>query len=239
VIVSVDVTQAAADVNELVGAVRQIKRRLGRRPRRLLADGGYASRENVEYASKHEIEFYAPWKEDAERHKGALQRNGIAEEFGPRAFVYQAEQDVLICPAGERLTRQGANRKHGVLKVLYEAPAGACAGCAHREPCCGKKAQGRGRRMDRVLESAAMQAYLARMASEEGQQVYKQRSRYGEFAQLQMKGVLRLRRFHVRGLKKVKQEGKLWALAYNVLQWIRLGWKKLTNPPEQFAPAAC
>ena len=42
----------------------------------------------------------------------------------------------------------------------------------------------------------------------------------------------------MRGLKKVKQEGKLWALAYNVLQWIRLGWKKLTNPPEQLAPAS-
>ncbi len=84
-----------------------------------------------------------------------------------------------------------------------------------------------------------MQAYLARMAGEEGQQVYKQRSRYGEFAQLQIKGVLRLRRFHVRGLKKVKQEGKLWALAYNVLQWIRLGWKKLASPPERIAPAAC
>lgn len=84
-----------------------------------------------------------------------------------------------------------------------------------------------------------MQAYQARMASEEGQRVYKQRSRYGEFAQLQIKGVLGLRRFHLRALKKVKQEGKLWALADNVLQWIRLGWKKLTNPQEQFAPAAC
>ena len=135
-------------------------------PPRLLADGGYASRENVESTSKQKTEFSAPWGEDAERHKGALVRNGIAEEFGPRAFVHQAG--------------------HGVPKVLYEAPAGACAGCAHREPCCGKAAQGRGRRVDRVRESAAVQAYLARMASEEGQQAYKHRSHYGEFAQLQI-----------------------------------------------------
>jgi hypothetical protein len=215
-IVAVELTQAPADMGQLPGAVRQVERRLGRRPGRWLADGGYASRDNVEYTAKKKIELYAPWKEDAERHKGALLRNGIAEEFGPQAFVHEEEADVLICPAGERLTRQGTRRKHGLLKVVYEAPAEACGGVRERDECCGKAAQERGRRVDRVLESAAMQKYYERMASEEGQQIYKKRSQYGEFPQMQIKGVWGLRRFHVRGLKKAKQEGMWWALAYNV-----------------------
>ena len=237
-IVAVEVTQAPADMGQLPGAVEQVERRLGRRPERWLADGGYASRDNVEYAAGQKIELYAPWKEDAERHKGALLHNGIAEEFGPQAFVHEPEADELICPAGERLMRQGTRRKHGLLKVVYEAPAAVCGGCAERDRCCGKAAQERGRRVDRVLESAAMQAYYERMASEEGRQIYKKRSQYGEFPQMQIKGVRGLRRFHVRGLKKAKQEGMWWALAYNVGRWIRLGWAnwKTTRNP---APAAC
>jgi hypothetical protein len=205
---------------------------------RMLADGGYTSRRNVEYAHRAGIELYAPWEPDAVRHRGALVRNGIAEEFGPQAFVHDAENDVLICPAGERLVRGRSRWKNGVRKVRYEAAAEVCAACPHRPECCGR-AQGRGRWVERAEESEAMQAYLNRMASPEGRQFYRQRSRYGEFPQLQIKGVLGLRRFHVRGWRKVRQEGMLWALAYNVMQWIRLVWRKLNSPPHKLATTTC
>jgi transposase len=238
VVVGVEVTGQGSDAEQLPGMVEQIERRLGRAPERMLADGGYTSRRNVEYAHRAGIELYAPWETDAVRHRGALVRNGIAEAFGPQAFVYDARQDVLICPAGERLERGRSRWKNGARKVRYEAAAEACAACPHRPQCCGR-AQGRGRWVERTEQSEAMQAYLDRMASPEGRQFYRQRSRYGEFPQLQIKGVLHLRRFHVRGRRKFRQEGMLWALAYNVMQWIRLVWRKLESPPPALAAAAC
>lgn len=238
VVVGVEVTSQGSDAEQLPGMVEQIRRRLGRVPERMLADGGYTSRRNVEYAHREGIELYAPWEPDAERHRGGLVRNGIAEEFGPQAFVHDAENDVLICPAGERLERGRSRWKNGARKVRYEAAAEVCAACPHRRECCGR-AEGRGRWVERAEESEAMRAYLERMASPEGRQFYRQRSRYGEFPQLQIKGVLGLRRFHVRGWRKVRQEGMLWALAYNVMQWIRLVWRKLESAPPTLAAAAC
>jgi transposase len=226
IIVGVDATQQVNDTGQLVGAIRQIQRRTQRKPDKMLVDGGYATRENVEYASRKKILLYAPWKAEQQREAGALKRNGIAAEYGPSAFVQASGEDRLICPQGQPLERQGTARKHGQLKVIYEAAAATCGGCEKKAMCCPQDEIQRGRRVDRVVESAAMNTYLDRMASEEGKQQYKQRSRFGEFPQMQIKSRMGLRRFHVRGLAKVRQEVKWWALAYNFAQWVRLGWKK-------------
>ena len=239
IIVGIETVQDANDTNQLAGAIRRIEKQAGRRPANLLADGGYATRNNVEYASRKKVTLYAPYKEDEARHVGALKRNGIAVEYGPAAFQHEADADVLICPEGKPLTRRGTTRKHGQLKVVYEAAEETCQPCPKRRQCCGHDGQGPARRIDKVEESAAMKAYRARMESEEGKRAYKERSRLGEFAQMQIKAVRGLRRFRVKGLKKVRQEAKLWAIAYNVAQWIRLAWSKTTKLAVQPAPATC
>ncbi len=236
-VVGVEVTGQGSDAEQLPGMVEQIERRLGRAPERMLADGGYTWRSHVEYAHRAGIELSAPWAPDAVRHRGGLVRNGIAEEFGLQAFVHDAENDVRICPAGERLERGRSRWKNGARKVRDEAAAEACAACPHWRDCCGR-AEGRGRWVERAGESEPMRASLERMASPEGRQFYRQRSRYGEFPQLRIKGVLGLRRFHVRGWRKVRQEGMLWALACYVMQWIRLVWRKLESAPPTLAAAA-
>ncbi len=239
VVVAVEVSQAPADVQELPAAVERLRQQVGRLPQQLVADGGYASRENVEMAAAAGIELWAPWKPEAERQRPALARNGIDEAFGAQAFTHDADRDELICPAGQRLARRGRRRKHGVLTVLYEAPAEACAACPHRGQCCRSESPGRGRRVWRVEESAAMRDYQARMASPEARQWLRARSQHGEFPQLQIKGVMKQRRFHVRGLKRVRQEALLWALTHNVLQWVRRVWRQCVSPPAQPALAAC
>jgi transposase len=58
VIVSQHVTPTAPDVNELMPAIESIKRKLGRKPKAVLADAGYWSEKNVEALNKDKIDAY-------------------------------------------------------------------------------------------------------------------------------------------------------------------------------------
>jgi len=63
--------------------------------------------------------------------------------------------------------------------------------------------------VERVIESAAMQAFQQRMGSAEAQQVYGRRSEVAEFPHRWWKGVWKWRQFSVRGLARAAQEA-LW-----------------------------
>lgn len=236
-IVAIEAVQDVNDTQQLAPAIRRIKKQTGARRFNLLADGGYATRENVEYAASKRVTLYAPWKQDEARHKGALKRNGIAPDYGPPAFAGETGGEALICPEGKRLVKRATAKRHGHLKVIYQAEEGSCEGCAKRAACCGHEGKGGPKRIERVVESEEMKQYQARMESEEGRQAYKERSRLGEYAQMQLKAVRGLTRFRLKGLKKVRQEVKLWAIAYNIAQWIRLSWKKAANLVRQPAMA--
>ena len=67
-----------------------------------------------------------------------------------------------------------------------------------------------------------MRAYLTRMKRPEVQQLYKRRCEVAEFPHLWAKGVKGWRRFSVRGLVKAGMEALWVALAYNVVQWMRV-----------------
>lgn len=60
VIVGVGVTQSGSDVNQVPPMLEQVRRRTGRRPRRLLVDGGFASREAVESCEAQGVALFAP-----------------------------------------------------------------------------------------------------------------------------------------------------------------------------------
>jgi hypothetical protein len=63
------------------------------------------------------------------------------------------------------------------------------------------------------------------MATPEAHRLRRLRNQVAEFTNAWLKEKLGLRRFHVRGLTKVRSE-TLWAvLTYNLQQWIRLRWR--------------
>ncbi len=171
--------------------------------------------------------------------RGAPQRSAETERDCARlraaGFTGETGGEALICPEGKRLVKRATAKRHGHLNVIYQAEEGSCEGVAKRAACCGHEGKRGPKRIERVVESEEMKKYQARMESEEGRQAYKERSRLGEYAQMQLKAVRGLTRFRLKGLKKVRQEAKLWAIAYNIAQWIRLSWKKpptwCRNPP--------
>lgn len=219
-VVGVAVTSDANDARQLLPALERAEKMTGTKPRQIVGDNGYASRQNVEGAAAKDVELIAPWKEAASRAAGACARNGIAPEFAPAAFRLQRGGQRLFCPADKPLVVIQEKVHHGVRKQVFEARARDCRRCRHVLQCCG--ARGGPRRIERVRESRPMREYLQRMKQRVTRALYHKRCEIAEFPHLWAKGVKKWRRFSVRGLAKAKMEATWVALAYNVTQWLRL-----------------
>jgi transposase len=216
-IVGVAVTQAAEDSAQLLPAVDRIEQRLKKKPRQMVADGGYTTRDNIEKMAKREVDFLGSLGRE-EMASGATAPNRLP----PSAFVYQPETNRYVCPEGKLLRPQGRhNNKRGLVIHIYEAKFSDCQPCVHKPQCCPEN-QSHGRGVTRRVENAAVVAFREKMATDKAQAQYRRRSRVAEFCHAWIKSKLGLRQFHVRGLVKVQTE-LLWAcLTYNLQHWARL-----------------
>jgi transposase len=219
-IVAVGLTADTNDLHQLMPALERIEQSGLKAPETLIADNGYATRDNVEQTAERNVELIAPWKEDTSRQAGACASAGIAKEFTASAFQRQARGQQLLCPDGKTLVVIGQKKHHGVIKTIFEAQAKDCKSCQFLKKCCGHR--GGPRRVELTLESKAMRDYLARMKRRAVKKLYKKRCEIAEFPHLWIKGVQKLRQFSVRGMVKAGTEALWMALAYNVTQWIHV-----------------
>jgi transposase len=216
-IVGVAVTQEANDSAQLLPAVDRVEQRLEKKPQQMVADSGYTTRENIEKMAGREVDFLGTMRqEDVPR--GANLKN----RFPPSAFLYQPEKNHCVCPEGKILRPQARRQAGaGMTYHLYEARFEDCRRCPRKPECCPDN-QKNGRSVAQLEESPVVMAFRKKMASEEVQERYRHRGRIVEFCHAWIKSKLGLRRFHVRGLKKVQTE-MLWAcLTYNLQFWTRL-----------------
>ena len=219
-IVAIGLCTEANDTQQLMPALERIEETTGKLPERMVTDNGYVSRDSVEQSSQQRVELIAPWKDDASREAGACKVNGIDKEFAGSQFTRPGGGSKLICPVGHTLVRIQQKRDHGVLRDVFEARAEDCRGCQFRKQCCGNR---RGpRRVERVVESAEMKQYLARMKKKETREIYKRRCEVAEYPHLWIKELRGMRRFRVRGMVKAGMEAMWMALSYNVTQWMRV-----------------
>jgi len=223
-IVGVAVTPEVNDYGQLLPAVERIEERLKKKPRQMVADAGYTTRETIEAMAEQKIDFLGSLP-GAEK----LSRAHTMDRLPPSAFVYDRERDCFICPESKLLGYEGQHTKmKGFTYYRYEADWRDCQSCARKPQCCPEN-QKQGRSVVRGEESAAVLAFHQKMASEEAQAQYRRRGRVVEFCHAWIKSKLGLRQFHVRGLVKVQME-MLWAcLTYNLQHWIRL--RNLSNAP--------
>jgi transposase len=216
-IVGVAVTQEVNDCRQLLPAVDRVEERLKKKPRQMVADGGYTTRDNIEQMAKREIDFLGSM-----RWENVPSGASLPDRLPPSAFLYQPETNRYVCPEGKILHPQGRCKQGpGLVYYRYEAKAEDCQSCARKPECCPDNEK-RGRSVARPEESPVVIAFRRKMASEEAQAQYRRRGRVVEFCHAWIKSKLGLRQFHVRGLVKVQME-MLWAcLTYNLQHWIRL-----------------
>jgi len=96
-IVAVGVTQAGSDYRELEPGVERVEKNLGCAPKQMVVDGGFVSRENILALDEKHIELVGPLEEGRAQSAGQMQRRGVATEFYPEAFTYDAGTDTYTC----------------------------------------------------------------------------------------------------------------------------------------------
>ncbi len=96
VIVGVAVTQAAEDSAQLLPAVERIEERLKEKPRQMVADGGYTTRDNIEKMAEREIDFLGSMK------RQEIPRRGDGSEPTSAQCVRLSTGDESVClPGGQ------------------------------------------------------------------------------------------------------------------------------------------
>jgi len=222
VIVGLGVSQAANDTGELVLAMERIEANWGEVPQQVVVDGGFIHQGTIRAMEGQGIDLIGPMPDHASQTVAALEKRGVAPEFFPQAFRYDAERNGYVCPAGRDLVFESQEKSEGSARYRYRAKLADCQSCPSKGQCCP---QSQRRSLVRTEEPPEVRRHREKMASESAREMYKQRSQIAEFPNAWIKEKFGLRQFRLRGLMKVRIEA-LWAcLTYNICQWIRLCWR--------------
>jgi transposase len=219
-IVSLEVTQAGNDYEQLTPAIDRLQRTLETKPEQAVVDGGYISQQNILDLATNGVELIGPVMQPQAKAAQCYGRAGVQPEFYADRFRFDAAGNCLYCPEGVRLSYQGKTKSELVVIHKYQARVQDCAACARKADCCPKNEK-TGRSVQRSEYHQELQAFQQRMGSPETQQIYRQRSEVAETPHLWIKAKFGLRRFHVRGLIKVGQEALWAALTYNLVLLLR------------------
>ena len=221
-IAAVGVTNSGNDSEQLLPAMERLEKNFERKPCQVIADGDYTNYRSVAGMAESEIDYYGSWKQIEEETKFSWR--DLSEAFYPSQFCYDSERDVYVCPAGQTLVyRTTINHPNTTKSRLYRATTAVCAACPNHAECCSRSlAKGQGRAISRLLEPESVMAFKKKMHTEEAKQIYSHRSEVAEFPNLWFKAKFKIQQLYLRGLVKVGIEVLWAALAYNILQWLRL-----------------
>jgi hypothetical protein len=214
-IVGYSVHQRPTDTRCLIGHLDQLKSKLGKLPKAVIADAGYGSEENYAYLEKQNVTAYVKFNTFHQEQKRKFKQDISRVEN----WAYDEERDEYICPRNQSLTfryerKEKTDAGYVVNKRYYECDT--CSDCPIKERCT--KAKGN----RKISISPALQAYKQNVRenlwSEQGRELSVRRMVEVESVFGQFKGNRSFRRFHLRGLSKVNIEVGLISLAHNLLK---------------------
>lgn len=221
-IVGIGVSQSGSDYEELVPAVDRVELQMGQEPAQVVVDGGFTSRDNILAMSEREVDLIGSMGTGTSQSAGQMKRRGVDPSFYPNAFDYDAVRDSFRCPAGKILRANGEEKRPGRTNYKYRACATDCQRCPFQQKCCPQNGP---RSIVRGVDAPEVGAFIAKMETDEGKKIYRQRGPVAEFPNAWIKAKIGLRQFRLRGLIKVGMEVLWAALTYNIKQWIRLCWR--------------
>lgn len=226
IVIGVELTQCSSDSECLLPAMEQVREHMGEYPRRAVADGAYTTKAAIEGMAEKDIDFYGSLKDEKTAQAAAMKAAGIDPAFSPAAFVRDEANKTLQCPGGKTLGYVRQSTKGDDLYHQYQAQAGDCQGCPHRQKCCPGATPERGRLVSiRMSENALVGELRQKMKTDEAKRIYKQRGPVAEFPNCWIKEKLGIRKFRLRGMKKAGTEALFGVLSYDIMQWVRLSWR--------------
>ena len=199
-IVTHEVTNDGSDRAQLAKIACQAKEALGVDELEAVADRGYFNSDEILACDKAGIIVTLP---------KPMTSNAKAEgRFGKEDFRYLAEEDVYVCPAGQKLSYHCTNEENGL--VLRRYWTNACQSCAIKHRCT----TGKERRITRWEHEHVLEAVQKRL--DKNPQAMRQRRETAEhpFGTLKMR--MGATHFLMKRLPKVATEMALHVLAYNL-----------------------
>ncbi|HOO84047.1 MAG TPA: IS1182 family transposase [Prolixibacteraceae bacterium] len=205
--------QRPGDTATLKPHLEQFEQQQGKQSKQVIADSGYGSEENYEYAQNKGIEAFIKYnwfhKEQKRKYKN--------DPFLPANLFYNAESDFLVCPTGQKMHCVSVQKRTsdlGYLSTVHIYQAINCNGCPMRGSCH----EGKGNR--RIEINHKLRRYRAqareRLMSEQGLEHRSMRPIEPEAVFGQIKFNNKFNRFTLRGLEKVNVEFGLVAISHNL-----------------------
>lgn len=212
-VVNFSVHQQVGDTTCLIPHLDQLKRGLGRLPKKVDSDAGYGSEENYTYLERQQVDNYLKYNTFDREQKKRYRPNPYHADSMP----YDPQQDVFTCPAAKPmryLHTEHSHTAHGFPLELRVYSGEDCPNCPLKEQCT-RAANNRHLRVSFRLRKYRQQA-RENLLTEEGQRLRKQRGVDVEPVFGRIKGNWGFRRFLLRGLQKVTIEWGLLCLAHNL-----------------------
>jgi len=226
VILSYDLSNQEADTDQLVPMIDELEmtaRPLNGRDKypledsKVLTDSGYDSGKNLSHLKKRRIDSYVANPKDSVR------KNERTGKISPRPFTkdkfsYQKDENIYICPLGEKLypveRRKRAAKTYVRHEIIYKCQS--CHTCGHQSECVQSKSGYR--QIGRIREYDPYREEIdKKLQTENGKAIFNKRKTDIEpvFGQMK-KTILGQEGFLVRGSEKTKGEFGLVCIVHNL-----------------------
>jgi transposase len=171
-----------------------------------IVDKGYYKGEEIVASEDAGISVVVP--------KPMTSNAGARGQFDKADFAYAADQDIYVCPAGEKLTYRFTGQQDG--KAIRTYWSSKCAGCAIRDKCTNSKE----RRIRRWEHEDVLERVQQRLDKDPTQLAV--RSMTVEHPYGTIKSWMGATHFTMRRLKNVATEMALHVLAYNMTRVLKI-----------------
>ena len=165
-----------------------------------MADRGYFNSQEILACDRDGITVTLP--------KPQTSRAKKQDRFSKEDFRYVSEDDVYLCPAGERLIYRYTREQDGLALRYYWTSA--CADCAMKDRCTPSKE----RRVSRWEQEDVLEAVQQRL--DENPQAMRQRRETVEHPFGTIKAWMGATHFLMKSLPRVATDMALHVLAYNL-----------------------
>jgi transposase len=199
-IIAHDVINVGNDRAQLASISEKAKAVLEVETLDVVADRGYFSSEEILACDRAGITVTLP--------KPMTSGAKAQGRFGKQDFRYIADEDVYLCPAGERLTYRYTREENGLALRRYWTTT--CATCAIKDRCT----PGKERRVSRWEHEHVLEAVQRRL--DENPQAMRQRRETVEHPFGTIKAWMGATHFLMKRLRNVRTEMALSVLAYNL-----------------------
>jgi transposase len=206
-IVAHEVTNVGNDRAQLSPMTRLAQREMGVEAIDVLADRGYFSGEEILACEALGAMPYVP--------KPLTSGAKADSRFGKQDFIYEPDQDIYRCPAGQNLPRHMSTVENGMVLHRYWDLA-SCRAC----PIKGQCTTGKERRITRWEHEAVIDAMQARM--DRAPKIMRVRRATVEHPFGTIKAWMGAAHFRMKTIEKVKTEMSLHVLAYNLKRVIQI-----------------